>query len=278
MIYSHQAEKSDLNPCAAEYISSNNKAKTKWKKVFSFNTNLSLCPVEESKKGHAMHLSRCCFSKHTQQSPFLRKWVAYADDTGAGQSPGLGNWERRKGKELGLFVNSTEQQGDQSWNGHTHPANWLQETEVRDRDKAGEATHLGAWLETREGRVASMGGDARPQADSGHSVTLLSKGAHGNRDNKNSNREDIASLRAFQNKYTWQNFWPGRNHDTFRTRHILRGRNSKGIWWQTSIYNLNFCELWVLCLNQETGYLQVSLTMKLQPGNILKPGNKGKDN
>lgn len=57
-------------------------------------------------------------------------------------------------------------------------------TEVRHWGKEGENTHLGAWLETREGRVARVGGDATPQANGDRAVTILRKAAHGNRDNK----------------------------------------------------------------------------------------------
>lgn len=93
-----------------KFIPGNNKAKGKWKEAFSFNTSLPLCPVEksmaENEKGHAMHQALYHLSMHMpgKVSPgpcFLRKWVAYADDTVAGQSPGLGNWKKRKGRELG---------------------------------------------------------------------------------------------------------------------------------------------------------------------------------
>lgn len=88
---------------------------------------------------------------------------------------------------------------------------------------------MGAWLGTREGRVTLMGADARPQADGGLAVTVLSEGAHGHKDNKNSICEDVASLRAFQSKCKWQYFGPVRINDTFKTRDILRGRNCKAM-------------------------------------------------
>lgn len=74
-----------------------------------------------------------------------------------------------------------------------------------------------------------MGGDAKPQADGGLAVTVLSEGAHGHKDNKNFICEDVASLRAFQSKCKWQDFGPVRTNDTFKTRGILRGRNSREI-------------------------------------------------
>lgn len=101
-----------------------------------------------------------------------------ADDTGTGQSPGLGNWKKRK-ERVGALCEQLLAAGRPVLGmSHTPCQQTARTTEVRHWGKAGENIHFGAWLGTREGRVPLMRGDARPQADGGLAVTVLSEGAH----------------------------------------------------------------------------------------------------